>query len=123
MANFFYIEGGYLILAAIILAVTLFVTTRPFMRPGALKKGMVGVGAVLAFFIGAHYVVTTKRMAEVKRAFDDGKQIICENRAYRKGAQSLIIEKSRGWELVGDNFVSPAFSRPFFTARCILYTR
>lgn len=121
MHTFFYLEGGYLILAAVILAVTLFVTTRPFMGPGAVKKGLGGVGLVLAVLIGAHYYVTTKRMAEVKAAFLSGQKVICESRMVRKGAQSLIIERSRGWELDGDNFVSPVYVRPFFSARCILY--
>lgn len=123
MSNFFYIEGGYLILALVILAVTLFIVTRPFMKPGAVVKGLGSVTAILSFFIAAHYYVTTKRMEEVRIAFEAGKKIICENRAIRKGAQSLIIEKPRGWELVDDNFVSPAYSRPFFTARCIVYAR
>ena len=118
---FLYLEGGYLILAAVILAVTLFVTTRPFMGKGAVKKGMLGVSAVLFFFIGAHYVVTTSRMAEVREAFEAGKKIICESRIVRKGAQSLILSKDNGWELDGDYFRSPIYARPFFTARCLVY--
>ncbi len=120
MQNFFYLEGGYLILAAVIMGVTLFVTTRPFMGKGAVKKGTAGVALVLAVLIGGHYYVTTKRMAEVRAAFEAGEKVVCENRAIRKGAQSLVIEKSRGWELQGDNFVSPVYTRPFFTARCIV---
>ncbi len=123
MADFFYIEGGYLILALIILRVTLFVTTRPFMRAGALKKGMIGVFSVLALFVGTHYYITAARMQKVQGAFEAGQKIICENRMVRKGAQSLVIEKSRGWELQENNFVSPAYSRSFFTARCVVYAR
>jgi hypothetical protein len=120
MAKFFYIEGGYLILAAVILLVTLFVTTRPFMGKGAVKKGMIGVGLFLAVAIGAHYWVTTSRMAEVKAAFEAGKPVICESRLIRKGAQSLVIRKELGWRLEGDYFVSDNYVRPFFTARCIV---
>ncbi len=120
MQKFFYIEGGYLLLAVVILSVTLFVTTRPFMGKNAMKKGMAGVGTVLAFFIGMHYYITTKRMNEVKAAFSEGKSVVCENRIIRKGAQFVTIRKTNGWELKGDNFVSPAYSRPFFTARCIV---
>jgi hypothetical protein len=121
MKTFFYLEGGYLILVAVILAVTLFVTTRPFMKKGAVKKGMVGVGSVLLLFVVAHYMVTTSRMAEVKEAFEAGKKIICESRMIRKGAQSLILSKDNGWELDGDYFRSPMYTRPFFTARCLVY--
>jgi len=67
-----------------------------------------------------HYYVTTKRMNEVKDAFNAGKSIMCENRIVRKGAQFITIKKANGWELEGENFVSPAYVRPFFTARCIV---
>ena len=123
MKSFFYLEGGYLILAAMILLVTLFVTTRPFMGRGALKKGMTVVSAVLGLAIGAHYIVTIDRMKSVKTAFEKGEPIICESRLIRKGAQSIILRKSLGWRLEGDYFVSDAYSRPFFTARCIVYKK
>ncbi len=123
MRNFFYLEGGYLILAFVILLVTLFVTTRPFMGKGALKKGMSSVGAVLALLIGGHYWVTTDRMSEVREAFEKGEKIICESRMIRQGAQSIILSKKLGWKLDGDYFVSDAYSRPFFTARCLVYEK
>lgn len=123
MGNFFYLEGGYLILALIIMLVTLYVTTRPFMGKGAVKRGMSAVGTILALLIGAHYWVTTGRMSEVKEAFYRGEKIICESRMIRKGAQSVILSKNLGWRLDGDYFVSDAYSRPFFTARCIVYKK
>jgi hypothetical protein len=120
MQNFFILEGGYLILGFIIILVTLFVTTRPFMSRGAMKKGLTGVILILAFFIGAHYYVTANRMESVKSAFEKDQPIICESRMQRKAAQSIIIQKSNDWSLEGDNFVSPNYSRPFFSARCIV---
>lgn len=120
MQKFFYLEGGYLILAAVILGITFFVTTRPFMGENAKKKGLLGVSVVLAFFIGLHYYITIDRMNKVKTAFEDGKNIVCENRIIRKGAQFVTINKSHGWELKDDNFVSPVYVRPFFSARCIV---
>ena len=120
MQNFFYLEGGYLVLALVILGVTLFVTTRPFMGPGAGKKGMIGMSVILAFFIGLHYYMTTERMETVKTAFEEGRNIICENRVVRKGAQFITINKSNGWELQNNNLISPAYARPFFIARCIV---
>jgi len=120
MKNFFYLEGAYLILAAIILLITLFVSTRPFMSKGAVKKGLFWVTLVLAIAIGGHYSVTTKRMEEVKEAFAKNQVILCESRARRKVAQSVIVQKSKDWSLENDNFVSPYYSRPFFSARCIV---
>ncbi len=123
MGNFFYLEGGYLILALIIMLVTLYVTTRPFMGKDAVKRGMGSVGTILALLIGAHYWVTTERMSEVRDAFNRGEKIICESRIIRKGAQSIILSKKLGWRLEGDYFVSDAYNRPFFTARCIVYDK
>ncbi len=123
MRNFFYLESGYLILALVILLVTFFVTTRPFMGKGAVKKGMISVSTILAVLIGTHFWITTKRMAEVREAFDRGDKIICESRMIRQGAQSIILSKELGWKLEGDYFVSDAFSRPFFTARCLVYEK
>jgi hypothetical protein len=121
MERFFYLEGPYLILSGIVLLVTLFVTTRPFMGKGAVKKGMVAVTSFLVVAVGAHYTVTTTRMEEVKEAFASGKTILCESRMNRKAAQSIEISKNIGaWRLEGDYFVSPYFERPFFTARCIV---
>jgi len=121
IGKFFYLEGAYLIMAAIILLITLFVTTRPFMSPSAPKKGLLGVGLFLAFFIGAHYWVTTSRIEKVREAFEAGKPVICESRELRKMAQSIEIRKGPAqWRIEGDNFVSPQFTRPFHLARCIV---
>jgi hypothetical protein len=120
MKNFFFLEGAYLILGGIILLITLFVGTRPFMSKGAAKRGLLWVFLVLALFIGAHYAITINRMEEVKVAFEKDLPVICESRMQRKVAQSVNIQKSKEWSLEGDNFVSPNYSRPFFSARCIV---
>ncbi len=120
MKNFFYLEGAYLILGGIILLVALFVSTRPFMAKGAWKKGLFWVSVVLAVLIGAHYKVTTNRMEKVKTAFENGKTILCESRMLRKAAQVVYIKKENDWSLKGDDFVSPNYARPFFSARCIV---
>ena len=120
MQKFFILEGGYLAIALFILAITLFVSTRPFMSKGAVRKGLIGVGSVLALFIGAHYYITSHRMAAVKSAFEQDKPIICESRMQRKAAQSIIVQKSNEWHMEGDNFISPNYNRPFHSARCIV---
>jgi len=120
MTNFFYLEGAYLILGAFALLITLFVTTRPFMAKGAVKKGLLWVSLVIAVMVAAHYKITTNRMAEVASAFEEDKVIICESRATRKVAQTVLIQKSNEWSLEENNFISPNYSRPFFIARCIV---
>ena len=121
MKEFFILEGAYLILAFLILLVTLFVTTRPFMSKTAPKRGLISVSLILAIFIGMHYYITTNRMKSVKEAFLSGKKVICESRANTKVAQSLIIHKDYDWELKGDYFTSKNYERDFHLARCIVY--
>ena len=119
--NFFFLEGAYLLLGLFALLITLFVTTRPFMAKGSVKKGLFWVSLVIAIMIGGHYSVTSNRMAEVRTAFENGETIICENRATRKVSPTVIINKAQEWTLrEDDNFVSPNYSRVFFSARCIV---
>jgi len=120
MYNFFYLEGAYLILGVLILLITLFVTTRPFMPQGAVKKGLLWVSLVIAVMVGAHYTITTNRIKEVALAFEQDKVVICESRATRKVAQTVFVQKSKGWSLKENNFISSSYSRPFFIARCIV---
>jgi hypothetical protein len=120
MEKFLELEAGYLVIAFIILAVTLFVTTRPFFGKGAVAKGMISVGIFLVFAIGMHHKITTDRMSEVKQAFKDGKVIICESRATRKVAQSVDVDINREWTLEEDVFGSPHYGRVFHSARCLI---
>jgi len=120
MKNFLFLEGAYLILGAITLLITLFVTTRPFMAKGAVKKGLFWVTVVIAIMTSSHFYLTTNRMSDVKIAFEKDLPILCESRMQRKVAQTVTVQKSNEWVLEGDNFVSPNYSRPFFSARCIV---
>ena len=122
--NFLQLEGGYLLISIFILGVALFVGTRPFVGDGkAWKKTVPYTSGVLALFILGHFWLTTSRMSDVKTRFNKGGAIICESKAQRKVAQTIIIDpsKSDGWRLEGDEFVSPHFTRSFHTARCLEY--
>lgn len=118
--TFLFLEGAYLILGGVTLLIALFVTTRPFMPEGSVKKGLTGVLLVIAVMIGSHYYITTSRMVGVEKAFNEGEKILCESRMIRKGARFVTIEKSNEWTLKNNNFTSPNYVRPFFTARCIV---
>ena len=120
MGNFFYLEGAYLIIGFFALLITLYVTTRPFMSKGAVKKGFLWVSLVIMVMVGSHYMITSNRIAKVKQAFNEDKVVICESRATRKVAQTVLIQKSNEWSLKDDNFISPNYNRPFFIARCIV---
>jgi len=120
MQKFFILEGGNLVIGFIIVLVTIFVSTRPFMGKGSLKKGLLWVTLVISIFIGSHFYITTNRMASVKEAFEQDRVVICESRMQRKVAQSVLVKKSNDWSMDGDNFISPNYERPFHSARCIV---
>jgi len=59
-------------------------------------------------------------MNEVKKAFNSGKSVLCENRIYTKAAQFVTVKKEYEWYIEGDNFKSPNYTRDFHIARCIV---
>ncbi len=120
MQQFFELEAAYLVMGVIVLLITWFVSTRPFMSPTAPRNGLLGALLVIALMIGGHYYMTTSRMAEVRAAFAQDKQLLCESRMLRKVAQSVVVQRSKGWDIKGDLFVSPLYVRPFHVARCIV---
>jgi len=120
MQQFFELEAAYLVIGAVVLLITLFVSTRPFMSPTAPRNGLLGVLLVIVLMIGGHYYMTTSRMADARAAFAQDKQLLCESRMLRKVAQSVVVQRSKGWELRGDLLVSPLYVRPFHVARCIV---
>ena len=124
MESFFELEGGYLAIGAFALGAALFVGTRPFVGNGqAWKKTVPFVFITMMGFIMAHYFVTTARMSDVKHRFNKGGAVICESKAVRKVAQSIIIDpvKQQGWTLIDDEFHSPKYERGFHSARCLEY--
>ena len=123
MGNFLELEGGYLVIGIFALAVAMFVGTRPFVGNGkAWKKTVPFVLTTMLGFIMAHYFVTTSRMDDVQYRFNQGGAVICESKAVRKVAQSIIIDPNKqGWVLIGDEFHSPKYERGFHSARCLEY--
>ncbi len=120
MEKFLELEAAYLVMGAVILLITLFVTTRPFFKKGAVLKGFISVGMFLVVAIGMHYKITTDRMKSVKSAFKEGKTIICESRATRKVAQTVDVNINKEWVLEGDVFSSVNYGRVFHSARCLV---
>ncbi len=120
MREFFELEIGYIIIATFILVVTFIVTTRSFMPKGALKKGMAMVLPLLIAFIGFHYYITKQRMTDIKKAFFEGKTILCENRETLKGPASIIINKKAGWMLKNGIFSKKDYHKKFHSARCVV---
>ncbi len=121
MGLFFELEIVYIVIGVFFLVVTAVVTTRSFMPKVAFMRGMVSVFTIFAVMITAHYFFTTKRMAGVKKIFNEGGTIICENKMQRTISRSVLIAKELEWELEGDHFTSPNYMRDFHTARCVDY--
>ena len=119
MELFFELEIVYIVLGIFILSVTAFVTTRDFMPQGAFKKGMISITMMLATMIALHYNMTTSRMDGVKKLFNEGETIICENKMRRTISQSVLISKELGWRLEGDLLKSDDYERDFHTSRCV----
>ena len=124
MGIFLELEGGYLVIGAFAIGVSIFVGTRPFVGNGqAWKKTVPFVFTTMLGFIMVHYFVTTSRMADVKNRFMKGGAVICESKAQRKVQQSIIIDPKlpQGWIIIGDEFHSPKYVRGFHSARCLEY--
>jgi len=119
MELFFELEIVYIVIGIFILSVTAFVTTRDFMPPAAFKKGMISISMMLATMIALHYYMTTSRMDGVKKLFNEGETIICENKMRRTISQSVLISKDLGWRLDGDLLKSDDYERDFHTSRCV----
>lgn len=119
MELFFELEIVYLVIGAFILTITAIVTTREFMPKVAFKRGMLGVGGFLVLMIGFHYNITTSRMEGVKKLFNAGETIICENKMRRTISRSVLLSKKLGWRIEGDKFKNDDYERDFHTSRCI----
>jgi len=119
MNKFFILEGGNLTIAIFFLLIAIFISTRPFIRNGVKKFILFATIAMFSLLIAGHYMITSSRMAGVKKAFNEDKEVVCESRMNRKAAQSISIKKSNGWSLDGDVFTNPNYERVFHTSRCI----
>jgi len=119
MELFLELEIVYIVIGIFILSITAFVTTRDFMPQGAFKKGMLFVGTFVAGMIIFHYNMTVTRMEGVKKIFNAGETIICENKMRRTISRSVLLSKDLGWRLEGDKFKNDDYERDFHSSRCI----
>ena len=120
MPLFIELEIAYIVIGIFILVVTAIATLYPDNIPkSAFKIGMIGVGTVLTIMILVHYYITTKRMDGVKKLFNEGETIICENKMQRTINRSVLISKELEWRLEGHLFKSDNHTRDFHTSRCI----
>jgi len=121
MENFFILEGGLLTVSAFILAVTAFTSTRSFVSKGTFKRTFPGVFIILALIVTWHYNQTVDRMDLVKKEFENGKIIVCDNKGDLTLGRSVFVDKSRyGWKIDGFFFISDEYPRNFHISRCVV---
>ena len=122
MKDFLILEGGLLVVSAFMLAVTVFTSTRSFSPKGSYKRTVPGVFIVLVIIIAIHYDQTMERMDTVKKEFEDGKVIVCDNKGDLTLGRNVLLDKSRyGWKTDEYYFVSDKFPRKFHISRCVVH--
>ncbi len=119
MELFLELEIVYIVIGLFALAVTLFVTTRPFMPKVAFKRGMIGMSTLIIVMVTLHYNITITRMNGVSEIFNAGETIICENKMKRHVSRSQLISSETGWKIENYKFTNPEYERDFHTSRCI----
>ena len=122
MELFIELEIAYIVIGIFFLVITAIVTTQSTLPKSSFKYGMVGVTAIFAGMITAHYFTTITRMDGVKELFNKGETIICENKMHKTISRSVLVSKELGWRLEGNLFVSDDVARDFHTSRCVDYS-
>lgn len=122
MELFLELEIVYIVIGLFILTITTIVTTREFMPKGAFKKGILTVGLIVAVLISLHYNMTTSRMENVEKMFNNGDTLICENKMRRTISRSILLSKKMGWRIEGHLFKNEDYERDFHTSRCVEWT-
>ena len=116
LADFFREEFILILMALFVFGIGVFVSTRDFV-PLSPKRFLPLFA--LALFVGlvAHYSWRKAHMAEVARAFEEGKRIECIDKTTKLGG--IVIHKG-AWQLEGDTFKNPSFYRTYNIRQCIV---
>jgi hypothetical protein len=122
MKEFFILEGGLITVSAFLLAITAFTSTRSFIPKGSFKKMFPSVFIFLSLIITWHYTQTVDRMELVKKEFENGKIIVCDNKGDLTLGRNVLVDKSRyGWKMDEFFFTSDEYPRKFHISRCVVH--
>ncbi|GEM_PF-2431979 len=116
LAGFFKEEAIYIIISLFVFAIAAIVVTRPFVKLDP-KKVLPGVALFLIAALLIHYNMRISHIKSVKKAFEDGKEIICLDKTNKIG--HVLVRKGE-WRLEGDLFVNPAFYRGYNIRQCLI---
>lgn len=119
MSNFLMMELPFIIISLFVLGVFFFVSTRPFISPKVLKRGLLPLILIIVISIGAHYTISIKRFDTVVTAFYEGKTIICSERRSRVGNRNIEIHLDDDWRLEGLYFIDDENIR-FIAYQCLV---
>jgi hypothetical protein len=116
VADFFKEEFVLILIALFVFGIATFVATRDFvpLRP---KRFLPLFGLFLVAGLLLHYNWRKNHMAEVVRAFEEGKRIECIDKTTKLGG--IVIHKGE-WSLEGDTFKNPGFYRTYNIRQCIV---
>lgn len=115
LADFFKEEFIYILISLFIFAIAAFVVTRPFVQLPA-KKILSIVGGVLVLFLVLHYSWRIHHIEQVRKAFQEGKNILCLDKTNKIG---YVLINSGEWKLKNDEFTHPEFPRSYNIRECI----
>ena len=116
LADFFKEEFVYILIALFIFGIAVFVVTRPFVHVSS-KKVLSGVGVFLLLALIAHYSWRVHHMENVRKAFMEGKNILCVDKTNKIGY--VLIHKG-DWKIKNDEFVHPEFPRGYNIRQCVV---
>ncbi len=116
MLNFFHEELVFILVSLFVFALTAFVVTRPFVHLPA-KKILPAVALFLIVALIAHYNWRMAHIAKVKKAFSEGKNILCIDKTNKIGY--VLINKGE-WKIVNDEFRHPEFPRGYNVRQCVV---
>jgi hypothetical protein len=116
VADFFKEEFVLILIALFVFGIATFIATRDFvpLRP---KRFLPLFGLLLLAGLLLHYNWRKNHMAEVARAFEEGKRIECIDKTTKLGG--IVIHKGE-WSLEGDTFKNPGFYRTYNIRQCIV---
>lgn len=119
MDDFLMSEAPYLVISAFVLAVFLFIATRPFMPRAFGRRGLPILLVLLSTALYAHYRVGESRVEEVAAGFESGKLIFCSERRSKVGDRSIEVMKGDLWKREGEFFINGEGNK-FSLRQCIV---
>lgn len=116
MLDFLKEEAVFIFIALFVFGIATFVVTRPFVKLKP-KKILPALAVFLILGLILHYNYRISHIENVKKAFNEGKNILCVDKTNKLGQ---VLVKKGEWRLENDIFVNPEFPRGYNIRQCIV---